>query len=73
MKEDKNKIKVMLLLFLKKKKKNLFGLLGHFGQKNNASSELCIGSKDFLKIFQNEKGQELCENYVKDFSQNIFI
>ena len=70
MKEEQRKIKNMFLLYLEK---FLFGLLGHFGLENDASSELWIGSKDFLKIFQNEKGQAVCENYINGFSQKIFI
>ena len=69
-KKDKKKIKVMLLLHLKK---ILFGSLRHSGQENDASSEICIGFKDFLKIFQNENSQEICENYINSFSESNFI
>ena len=65
-KKCKWKITVMLLLFLKKIR---FGSLRHSGQKNDASAELCIGFKDFFKIFQNENSQEICENYINSFSQ----
>ena len=42
----------MLLLF---PEKFLFGLIGHFGPENDASVELWIRSKDFLKTFHNER------------------
>lgn len=53
----------MLLLFLKKK--FMFGSMGHFSPENNASSELWICFKDFFRIFHNEGGQEVHENYIK--------
>ena len=56
----------MLLIFLKK---FLFGPIGHFGPENDTSSKLWNPTKDFLRIFYNETGQEVHENYINGFHE----
>ena len=59
----------MFLLF---SKKLLFEHMGHFGPENDVSLKLWICSNYFFKISHNERGQEVCKNYVV-FSEKLFI
>ena len=46
--------------------------MGHFDPENDASWELWICSKKFLKIFRDERARDI-KNYVNGFPQkNLF-
>ena len=63
-------MKIISMVFLKKISS---GQMRHFRPKNDVSSYLWISSNSFFEILHNEKGQEVRENYINDFSEkNIF-
>ena len=47
--------------------------MGHFGSKNDTFSEILIHRNNVLKIFDDERGQEVHENNVNNFSQKILL
>ena len=58
-------MKVILVIFTK----NIcLQQMGHFGHENGTSSQLWIGSKNFLKILHNERGSQVHGNYINGFS-----